>query len=122
MLPERREGLRGALRARRLVAQGQAEGIEAKGVRGEAQAAALARPGSLRRPGRREGALDPRTGFRQPEIQTPDDQGAADCGRISVAARLAQRIPREISSARATAVSKIAPGSSTAGKPISAAV
>ena len=41
---------------------------------------------------------------------------------LSVAVRLAQRMPSEISSARATAVSKIAPGSSTAGTPIRAAV
>ena len=39
-----------------------------------------------------------------------------------VETRLAQMMPSEISSSLATAVSKIAPGSDTEGKPISATV
>lgn len=48
--------------------------------------------------------------------------GAADCGSTIDETRLAQTIPSVISSTRQTAVSNIAPGSPTAGKPISAAV
>jgi hypothetical protein len=48
--------------------------------------------------------------------------GATDCGSTIDPTRLAHRMPSVISSARATAVSKIAPGSVTAGKPMKAAV
>ncbi len=59
---------------------------------------------------------------RSQRSSRPEITGATDCGSTTVLTRLAQRMPRVISSARATAISNIVPGSPTAGKPISAAV
>ncbi|MHC2244845.1 hypothetical protein ACVJH7_004152 [Bradyrhizobium elkanii] len=52
----------------------------------------------------------------------PPTAGATLRGNTTVDTRLAQMMPSEISSTRASATSKMLPGSATDGKPISATV